>query len=138
MDPVVWQPHEDLAPNIADALVEAVPALPLHHLRPLAQDEEFQGEDQSVQRCIDYASAHGYGLVTQRSSGKEQRMRLICKSHGTETRNYCKLTEEDRHCVGERGHYTCGPNNQTSQQGCPFQLSVAYRRLRGSGRTTQL
>jgi len=131
--PSSWQPHPDLPPKQAEALREAVASLPPSHLLPPSHGEEFPSGEEAVLRLHNYAFAHGYCLVGWSGSIKAERLRLVCKHHGSKTRNYRKTTEEEREEVDEKGRHIRRPHTKVAHTNCTYLVYVSYRPVVGGG-----
>ncbi len=125
-----WSPHPRLDPSLIGPLREAIASFPAEHLLPPSDGEEVNSVEEGYIRLQNYAFANGYLLT--RSGNPKEKLRLSCKHHGTETRNWRDLTDEERNKVDESGKAIHRAATQLSQKESPYLLNVVYKRVKGS------
>ena len=88
--------------------------------------ERYDTRDLVVQRFNNYAFSQGRELCI--SGGRiTQRLYMKCRAYGVETRNYRKLTEDNRQRKDEEGRLLGRPNRKILKKDCPYQVSAHKR-----------
>ena len=83
-------------PIYLNDFLEAVEAVPSAHLHPPTIQERFATQDAVEIRLKDYAFSQGFPLVKQGGAGTTGFFNMKCRRHGTNTKNWRKLADEDR------------------------------------------
>ena len=88
--------------------------------------EHYNTRDLAVQRFDNYAFSQGRELCI--SGGRiAQRLYMKCRAYGGETRNYRKLTEDNRQQKDEEGRLLGRPNRKILKKNCPYHISAHKR-----------
>lgn len=77
-------------------LQQAISHLPPSHRTLPQRNETFESLDAARLRLQDYAFTQRFALVTEKNYKKHSTLVLDCSRHHKDTRNYRKLSEEDR------------------------------------------
>ena len=82
----------------------AIDALPPAHRLPPSDDEVVSSLEAGKLRLQDYAFTQGFALVVETNDKKHGRLVLHCNRHKTKTKDWRKLSEEDKE-KGCNGHF---------------------------------
>jgi Transcription factor AFT len=106
--------------QLATQLHIATNAIPLAHRPPPVTNESFETPELALERLQDWAFTQGFAVVTE--SRKKNRVVFQCVHHKKKTRNYRKLTEEDRERV----------ETTTKAKECKWTVYVSQRKSTGN------
>ena len=104
---------------VADKKRRAFSTFPPDHKRPPVDDEIFSSKDAAILRLKNWSCTQGFAAVTGHSESKVREVQtMLCQRHGKKTRNYRKLTEEER----QRSH------NNVNYNDCPWKAKIRYHK----------
>lgn len=100
--------------SLVRRIQQALELIPSAHRLPPQDDEIFPSLEEGKTRLQNYVFTQGFALGSQSFQKGKTALVLDCTRHGTKTRNYCQLEDEERVRIG----------NKVLHDGCKYRLRL--------------